>query len=45
MDEALEKYERLDIFFANAGISITTERITEASADKFMKTMKTNSLR
>ena len=44
VNEALEKYGRLDIFFANAGISITTERITEASADKFMKTMKTNAL-
>jgi NAD(P)-dependent dehydrogenase (short-subunit alcohol dehydrogenase family) len=45
VDEALEKYGRLDIFFANAGISITTERITEASADKFMKNMRTNALR
>ena len=44
VNEALEKYERLDVFFANAGISITTERITEASAEKFMKNMKTNAL-
>jgi NAD(P)-dependent dehydrogenase (short-subunit alcohol dehydrogenase family) len=45
VNEALEKYGRLDVFFANAGISITTERITEASADKFMKNMRTNALR
>ena len=70
INEALEKYERLDVFFANAGISITTERFLEVSrgfpleivgllggvylrfanpskgsADKFMKTMRTNALR
>lgn len=45
VNEALEKYGRLDVFFANAGISITTERVTEGSADKFMKVMKTNALR
>ncbi|KAK3712767.1 hypothetical protein LTR37_008857 [Vermiconidia calcicola] len=44
VNEALEKYERLDVFFANAGISITTERFLEGSADKFMKTMRTNAL-
>lgn len=42
---ALEKYGRLDVFFANGGISISTERILEASADKFMKHWKTNTLR
>lgn len=45
VNEALDKYGRLDIFFANAAISITMERITEGSAEKFMKTMRTNSLR
>lgn len=45
VNEALEKYGRLDVFFANAGISITAERITEASADKFMTNMRTNALR
>ena len=45
VNEALEKYGRLDVFFANAGISITTERITEAKAENFMKTIKTNALR
>lgn len=45
VNDALEKYGRLDVFFANAGISITSERVTEGSADKFMKVMKTNALR
>lgn len=44
VNEALEKYGRLDVFFANAGISITTERIVDGSAEKFMKTMRTNAL-
>jgi len=45
VNEALEKYGRLDVFFANAGISISAERVTDASAEKFMQVMKTNSLR
>ena len=45
VNEALKQYGRLDVFFANAGISITTERILDASAEKFMKTMQTNALR
>ena len=44
-NEALEKYGRLDVFFANAGISITAQRVLESSADDFMKVMKTNALR
>ena len=42
---ALEKYGRLDVFFANGGVSLSTERILDASADKFMKTFQTNTLR
>ena len=42
---ALDKYGRLDVFFANGGINLTTERILDASADNFMKTWKTNTLR
>lgn len=42
---ALEKYGRLDVFYANGGISITTERVLDGSAEKFMQTMKTNALR
>lgn len=45
VNEALEKYGRLDVFFANAGISITAERVTEASAEKFMQVMRTNAMR
>ena len=45
VNDALGKYSRLDVFFANAGISISTERVTEASAEKFMKVMKTNAMR
>lgn len=44
VNEALEKYGRLDIFFANAGISITQSRILDSSAEDFMKVMRTNTL-
>ncbi|KAK5121783.1 hypothetical protein LTR85_004658 [Meristemomyces frigidus] len=44
VNEVLEKYGRLDIFFANAGISITTKSVLDSSADDFMKVMKTNAL-
>ncbi|TKA72319.1 hypothetical protein B0A49_06405 [Cryomyces minteri] len=42
--EALEKYGRLDVFFANAGINISQQRFYDASADDFMQTMKVNAL-
>jgi NAD(P)-dependent dehydrogenase (short-subunit alcohol dehydrogenase family) len=45
VDEVLEKHGRLDIFFANAGITAGMDRILDASADNFMKTMRTNALR
>ena len=45
VNEVLEKYGRLDIFFANAGITTGVERILDASADNFMKAMRTNALR
>ena len=45
VDEVLQKYGRLDIFFANAGIIAGAERILDATADNFMKTMRTNALR
>lgn len=44
VNEVLEKYGRLDIFFANAGITTGGERILDASADNFMKAMRTNAL-
>lgn len=45
VNEVLEKYGRLDIFFANAGISITIKSVLDSSAEDFMKVMKTNALR
>lgn len=45
VNEALESYGRLDVFFANAGISITAKRVIDSSADDFMKVMRTNALR
>jgi len=44
VDEALDKYGRLDVFFANAGILGSITRITESSADDFMKVMRVNAL-
>ena len=45
VNEVLEKYGRLDIFFANAGISITMTGIIDSSAEDFMQVMQTNALR
>ncbi|KAL8732514.1 MAG: hypothetical protein Q9166_002728 [cf. Caloplaca sp. 2 TL-2023] len=42
VDEAIEKYRRLDILFANAGIVGTNKLFWEIEAEEFMKTMKTN---
>ncbi|EON61296.1 3-oxoacyl-[acyl-carrier protein] reductase [Coniosporium apollinis CBS 100218] len=43
VEEALEKYGRLDIVFANAGIS-SMKVFYEATGEEFMKMMKTNVL-
>lgn len=45
VDEALEKYGRLDIMFANAGIMGSNRTFQEIDGDEFMKTMRTNVLR
>ena len=45
VNEVLEKYGRLDIFFANAGITITTTSVLDGSVEDFMTTMKVNALR
>ncbi|KAL8678214.1 MAG: hypothetical protein Q9224_007135, partial [Gallowayella concinna] len=45
IDEAIEKYERLDILFANAAIVGSNKLFWDIEADEFMKTMKTNILR
>ncbi|KAK0938146.1 hypothetical protein LTR29_010257 [Friedmanniomyces endolithicus] len=44
VDECLELYGRLDVFFANAGVSLTTKRVLESSAEDFMTVMRTNAL-
>ena len=44
IDEAMAKYGRLDIFFANAGISGQPKMFTDIDGDGFMKTMRTNAL-
>ncbi|KAI9755732.1 MAG: hypothetical protein M4579_004162 [Chaenotheca gracillima] len=44
VNEALEKYGRLDIFFANAGIVGQSKMFMDVSPDEFMHTAKTNVL-
>lgn len=44
IDEALAKYGRLDVFFANAGIVGQPKMFTEIDGEGFMKTMRTNAL-
>lgn len=44
IDEAIAKYGRLDIFFANAGVVGQPKIFTEIGGEDFMKTMKTNAL-
>jgi NAD(P)-dependent dehydrogenase (short-subunit alcohol dehydrogenase family) len=43
VQEAVDKYGRLDVFFANAGIS-SAKIFYESSGEEFMKMMKTNAL-
>lgn len=45
VNEALEKYGRLDVFFANAGISVNPKSVLDSEADDFMNVMKINALR
>ena len=44
VDEALEKYGRLDIMFANAAIIGTYRPFGEIDGDSFMRTLKMNVL-
>ena len=44
VDEAIKTYGRLDVMFANAGISGTPDIYAGISAESFMKTMRTNAL-
>ena len=44
IDEALERYGRLDIMFANAGVLGTHKLFVDVEGDDFMRTMRTNVL-
>jgi NADP-dependent 3-hydroxy acid dehydrogenase YdfG len=44
VEEAFNKYGRLDVFFANAGMA-SGKIFTDVTPDEFMKMMKTNTLR
>ncbi|CAG7921602.1 unnamed protein product [Penicillium olsonii] len=44
IDDALSKYGRLDIFFANAGIVGQPKVFTEVAGDEFLETMRVNAL-
>jgi len=44
VNEAVQKYDRLDIFFANAGRSSGT-LFTETRVDQFMDVLRVNTLR
>ncbi|KAF2145664.1 uncharacterized protein K452DRAFT_264882 [Aplosporella prunicola CBS 121167] len=43
VEDALSRYGRLDVMFANAGIS-TLKQFTDTTADEFMNTMRINAL-
>lgn len=44
VDEALERYGRLDVMFANAGVVGTNRPFGEIGAEEFMRTLRTNVL-
>ncbi|RDW70479.1 SDR family NAD(P)-dependent oxidoreductase [Aspergillus mulundensis] len=44
IDEALSTYGRLDIFFANAGISGSNAPFTEVSGEEFAETLRINTV-
>ncbi|KAK1754732.1 hypothetical protein QBC47DRAFT_225199 [Echria macrotheca] len=44
VDDALTRYGRLDVFFANAGIAGPMSRFTETDAEDFNEIMRVNSL-
>lgn len=45
VEEALETYGRLDVFFANAGVIGQPRPFTDIDADQFLATLKTNVVR
>lgn len=44
VDDAVKTYGRLDVFFANAGISGTPKVFTEITAEDFLRTLRTNTV-
>ena len=45
VDDAVTKYGRLDIMFANAGVVGVNKVVGEVGAEEFMRTVRTNVLR
>lgn len=45
VDDALKLYGRVDVFFANAGVSISYASVLEGVPEDFMETMRVNALR
>jgi NAD(P)-dependent dehydrogenase (short-subunit alcohol dehydrogenase family) len=45
VDDAVKRYGRLDVFFANAGITGPHTLFTQMEADDFMETLRVNTLR
>lgn len=45
MDDALDRYGRLDVFFANAGITGLNVIFTDFTDADFMEVLRTNTLR
>ena len=45
VDEALSKYGRLDVMFANAGIAGTNRDFRDVEADEVLKVLRTNVVR
>lgn len=45
IDDAVSKYGRLDVFFANAGINGAHKPFEDISQAEFEATMRTNTLR
>ncbi|KAM5342981.1 hypothetical protein ACJ41O_013947 [Fusarium nematophilum] len=44
VDDAIKRYGRLDVFFANAGVAGPTTLFSDFGSDDFMSIMKTNTL-
>ena len=44
VDEAMAKYGRLDVFFANAGITGDFAAVTDVEAEDFMNVFRVNTL-